>query len=90
MTKKQNKTPLPLTYNRFLPNISNIVRKQWNIIIISRTLQGVFQEELITAFKRNKNLKQLTGSNHLENGKVKQAKNKFTIGKCFPYRKLVI
>ena len=34
----QNKTPLVLTYNRFLSNISNIVRKHWNILNISRTL----------------------------------------------------
>ena len=36
----------------------------------------------ITAFKRNRNLKQLTGSNCIENGKVKRAKNTFTIGNC--------
>ena len=35
----QNKTPLVLTYSRFLPNISNIGRKHWNIHNISRTLQ---------------------------------------------------
>ena len=34
----QNKTPLVLTYNRFLPNISNIVQKHWNIPNTSRTL----------------------------------------------------
>ena len=65
-------------------NISNIVRKHWNILNISRTLQGLFQEVLITAFKRNRNLKELTGSNCIENGKVKRAKNTFTIGKCSP------
>ena len=70
----QNKTPLVLTYNRFLPNISNIVRKHWNVLNISRTLQGLFQEEPITAFKTNRNLKELIGSNCIENGKVKRAK----------------
>ena len=35
----QNKTALVLTYSRFLPNISNIGRKHWNIHNISRTLQ---------------------------------------------------
>ena len=51
---------------------------------ISKKLQGLFQEELITAFKRNRNLKELIGSNCMENGKIKQAINTFTIGKCFP------
>ena len=80
----QNKTQLVLTYNRYLPNISNIVRKHWNILNISGTLQGLFQDEPITAFKRNRNLKELIGSNSMENGKVKRAKNTFTIGKCSP------
>ena len=52
----QNKTPLVLTYNPFLPNISNIIRKHWNILNISRTLQGLFQVEQMTVFKRNRNL----------------------------------
>ena len=80
----QNKTPLVLTYNRFLPNISNIVQKHWNTLNISRTLQGLFQEGPTAAFKRNRNLKELIGSNFIENGKVKRAKNTFTIGKCSP------
>ena len=81
----QNKTPLLLTYNRFLPNMSNIVQKHWNILIISRTLQGLFQEEPFKVFKRNRNLKKQIGSNCMENGKVKRAKNTFTIGKYSPY-----
>ena len=36
------------------------------------------------AFKRNKNLKELVGSNCIENRKVKSAKNTFNIGKCSP------
>ena len=36
------------------------------------------------AFKRNRKLKELTGSNCIENGKVKRAKNTFTIGKLSP------
>ena len=49
---------------------------------ISRTLQELFQEELITAFKKNRNLKEPIGSNCIENGKVKRAKNTCTIRKC--------
>ena len=67
-----------------MPNISNIVRKHWNILNISRTLQGLFQEEPSTDFKRHRKLKKLIGSNCIENGKIKRAKNTFTIGKCSP------
>ena len=80
----QNKTLLALTYSRFLSNISNIVRKHWNILNISKTLQGLLQKEPITAFKRNRYLKGLIGSNWIKNGKVKQEKSTFTIGKCTP------
>ena len=66
-----------------MPNISNIVRKYWNILNISRTLQGLFEEEPITAFKRNRNLKELIGSNYIENGKVKRVRYTFTRGKYF-------
>ena len=40
----QNKTPLFLTYNRFLLNISNIARKHWAILNISKRLEGLFQK----------------------------------------------
>ena len=65
-------------------NINYIVRKHWNIRNSRRTLQGVFQKEPITDFKRNRNLKELLGSNCIENGKAKRETNTFTIGKCSP------
>ena len=82
--ESKTKTPLVLTNNCFLPNIGNIVRKHWRIPNISRTLQGLFQEGPIMDFKRNRNLKEPTGSDGIENGKVKRAKNTFTTGKYFP------
>ena len=82
--EKQHKTPLVLTYNRILPSISNNFRKHWNIFNIRRTLQGLFQEEPITTFKINRNLKELIRSNRIEKGKVEQVKNTFTIAKCSP------
>ena len=48
----QNKTPLTLTHTHFSPHNSNIVWKLWNIFNISTALQGLCQEELITAFIR--------------------------------------
>ena len=82
--ESQNKTLLVLTYNHFLPNINNIVQKHWNILNISRKLQGLFQKEPITAFKRNRHLKELIGSNFIENEKFKRAKNTCTLGKRSP------
>ena len=75
----QNKTPLVLTYNRFSPNITHIVQKQLNILKINTTLQRFFQDEPITVFKRYRIRKELIGSNCIENRKLKQAKNTFTI-----------
>ena len=75
----QNKTPLVLTYNRFSPNITHIVQKQLNILKINTTLQRFFQDEPITVFKRYRIRKELIGSTCIENRKLKQAKNTFTI-----------
>ena len=68
-----------------LPNISNIVQNNWNILNISTTLTGLLQEEPNRAFKRNRSLKELIGSNCNKNGKVKGVKNTFAIGKCSPF-----
>ena len=54
---EQSKTPLVLTYNRFFPNMGNIAWYHWSILNISRTVQRLFQEELIKTFKWNRNLK---------------------------------
>ena len=64
-----------------MPNINNIASKRWSVLSISRTLQGLFQEGPITAFKRKWNLKELTWSKCIEDGKVKRAKNTLTTGK---------
>ena len=77
--------PLTLTYNGFLPNISKVFRKHWNLLLINDSLKETFNCQPITAFKRNVNLRELIGSNKIEQGKVKkrQAK-KLKPGKCFP------
>ena len=54
--------PLILTYSRFLPNLTAVVRKNWNILQTNKNLRGLFQEHPITAFKRNKNLKEIIRS----------------------------
>ena len=45
-----------ITYNRYLPNISNIITKNWNILQISPSLQKVFDKKPMMIYKRNKNL----------------------------------
>ena len=52
----QNRIPVLKTYNRYLPNISNIITKTWNIFKISPTLQKVFDQKPMITHKRNKNL----------------------------------
>ena len=32
---KQTSIPLTLTYNRFCPNISKVIRKRWNLLAIN-------------------------------------------------------
>ena len=84
MIKNQNKTLLVSTYNRFFPNISNIVCKHWSKFNIRRTLPGLFKEGSITAFKINRNLKELIASNYIKSEKVKRPKNTFTTDICSP------
>ena len=66
-TSKETKIPQILTYCQSLPNISKVVR---NILSINKAFKEIFQNELVTAFRRNKNLKELIGSNKIEPNKV--------------------
>ena len=59
-----------ITYNRYLPSISNIITKKWNILHISPTLQEVFDKKPMIKYKRNKNLGELIGSHTLQGEKV--------------------
>ena len=64
--------PLILTYYRFLPSLTAVVCKNWNILQTNKTLRELFQKHPITAFKRNKNLKEIIGSTHIKNDKAKK------------------
>ena len=72
ITSKETKIPLVLTYSRSLPNTTKVVRKHWNILSINKALDEIFQNEPVAAFRRNKNLKKLIGSNKIEHSKVKK------------------
>ena len=77
--------PLGITYNRFIPNISKIIQKNWNILSVNESLKKEFQNEQFISFKGIKNLKELIGSNKIENNIVKKI-NKSTLkpGKYSP------
>ena len=78
------RVPLILTCNQFLSNLTAVVCKNWNILQTNKNLQELFQEQPITAFKRNKNLKEIIGSTRIENGKVKKFNILSRAGKCTP------
>ena len=82
---KQSCIPPTLTYNHFCPNNSKVIWKHWNLLEINESLKEIFNCHPITAFRRNKNLKQLIGSNKTEKGKVKKRQTQnLKPGKCSP------
>lgn len=58
-----------------------MIRKHWNLLAINQSLKETFNWQPITSFKRNKNLKELTGNSEIEKNKVRQ-KQKQKRGKC--------
>ena len=70
-TSKETKIPLVSTYNQSLTNISKVFRKCWNILSVNKSFKWIFQNEPVTAFKSNKNLKELIDSYKVEYSKEK-------------------
>ena len=70
-TSKETKIPLASTYNQSLTNISKVFRKYWNILSVNKSFKQIFQNEPVTAFKSNKNLKELIDSYKVEYSKEK-------------------
>ena len=58
--------PLSIKYNRTLPPISSIINKHWNLLQIDNDIKNEFIERPVIAYKRNKNLKEMIGSNIIE------------------------
>ena len=83
-TSKETNIPLVLKYRRSLPNIGKVVRKHWNILSINKAFKEIFQNEPVTVFKRNKNFKELIGSNRIEHNKAKKHDNIMKKHKCSP------
>ena len=83
---KQTCISLTLTYNRFCTNISKVIWKHSNFLNINESLKEIFDCQPITAFRQNKNLTELIGSNKIEKNKVKKRQlQKLKPGKCSPY-----
>ena len=56
-TQEETEIPLVLTNTRSLPNISKVIRKQWKIVSLNKAFKEIFQNEPVTAFRRNKNFR---------------------------------
>ena len=84
--KKETATniPLSLKYNRTLPKIKEIVMKHWHLLHVNPNLAEIFQNPPILAFRRNKILRDIIGTELFENGKVKRKFTNKIQGKCTP------
>ena len=72
--------PISITYNRTLLKIKSIVDKHWHVLQVNPELKERFQSSPIIAFRKNKNLKQIIGSNTIEhNKKLIRSNNKVTV-----------
>ena len=64
-TASQPRIPLELKFNRTLTNIKGIIDKHWYLLQINPKLKNTFQEKPIKSYKRNRNLKEIIGSNKI-------------------------
>ena len=56
-------------YNRGLPHIRNVFESNWHILQTNEKLAETFEDKLISAFRRNRNLRDILGGMCLENNK---------------------
>ena len=75
--------PISITYNRTLPTKS-IVYKHWHVLQVNPELKERFQSSPIIAFRKNKNLEQIIGSNTIEHNKKLIRSNNKVNGKSSP------
>ena len=75
---KQNepkyRIPFTLTYNRYLPNPKEAVKKFWKILKINNKFKDVFPEPPILCFARHKNLKEFLWMKTLAYNKAQNVK----------------
>ena len=63
---------LILTYIWFLPNLTAVAHKNWNVLQPNKNIRELFKEHPVTVFKRKKNLKEIIGGTHIKNGQAKK------------------
>ena len=81
-SKEASCLPVSATCNRTLSNI--LLQQHWHLLKIDQTLEDTFQQTLILAFRWNRNLESIIGSNRIEFNKVKQKSLTLTKGNCTP------
>ena len=58
--KKRKVYPLVLDYNQKLPNVSNVIKKHFALLLKSHALSKIFNvKSIIPAYRRTKNLKDI-------------------------------
>ena len=80
---ESNRIPFSVTFSRTLPNVSTILNKHWNILHIDRKLKDLFSTAILTAYRRNKELRDFIGTNSIHDGKKVIRKNKHRHGPCY-------
>ena len=70
--KRASCVPSSVTYNRTLSNIKNVLQQHWHLLKTDSTLEEIFQQTPILAFRSNRNLKYIIGGNKREFNKVKR------------------
>ena len=58
-----------LTYNRTLPNISEVARKNWHILQINPEFRNAYVNKPTIVFQRNKNIQDLIGGHLIKDVK---------------------
>ena len=59
--KKRKVHPLALGYNHKLPNVSNVIKKHFPLLLESHALSKIFNvKSIILAYRRTKNLKDIS------------------------------
>ena len=71
--EQPNRIPMITRFNRTLPPLRQIINKTWNILQIDRSIKDFFANKPIISYRRNMNLKDLLGSNAIENN-IKEIK----------------
>ena len=81
--KKSNRIPFVTTFNRTSPPVAKILRTRWELSHLSpKTKKNI--RRTFMAFKRCSNLRDILGSNTIENNKVKRHTSKKMTGKSKP------